>query len=66
MEKKVYRVETIVVDNDSTDRTEEIAKRSYHIGEVSIHYRIRSTPAKLRSLESGFRIGRTLIEKRFH
>ena len=43
----------------------EIAKKGYRIGEVPIHYRRRLTPAKLRSLRAGFRIGRTLIRKRF-
>ena len=43
----------------------EIARKGYRIGELPIHYRRRQTPAKLRSLRAGFRIGRTLIRKRF-
>lgn len=43
----------------------EIAKKGYRIGEVPIHYRRRPTPAKLSSLKAGFRIGRTLVRKRF-
>lgn len=43
----------------------EIAKKGYRIAEVPIHYRQRQTPAKLRSLKDGFKIGRTLIRKRF-
>lgn len=43
----------------------EIAKKGYRIGEVPIYYRRRPTPTKLRSLRTGYRIGRTLIKKRF-
>lgn len=43
----------------------EIARKGYRIAEVPITYRKRPTPAKLRSLRAGFRIGRTLIGKRF-
>lgn len=44
----------------------EIARNGYHIGEIPIYYRRRPTPTKLRALRTGFRIGRTLIRKRFH
>jgi len=43
----------------------ESGKKAYRIGELPIHYRRRPTPTKLRSLRTGFRIGRTLIRKRF-
>jgi len=43
----------------------EIAKKGYRIGELPINYRRRPTPAKLNSLRAGYRIGRTLIRKRF-
>ena len=43
----------------------ETARKGYRIGELPIHYRRRQTRAKLRSLRAGFRIGRTLIGKRF-
>ena len=43
----------------------EIAKKGYRIGEVPIYYRRRPTPTKLRSLRTGYIIGRTLIRKRF-
>lgn len=43
----------------------ETAKRRYRIAEVPIYYRQRPTPPKLKSLKSGFKIGRTLIKKRF-
>lgn len=44
----------------------ESGKRGYRIGELPIDYRRRLTPSKLRSLKTGFRIGRTLIRKRFN
>lgn len=43
----------------------EIAKKGYHLAEVPIYYRRRVTPAKLSSLKDGFKIGRTLLVKRF-
>jgi len=43
----------------------EIAKKGYKIAEVPIYYRRRVSPSKLSSLRDGFRIGRTLIVKRF-
>lgn len=43
----------------------EIAKQGYRIGEVPIQYRKRKTPSKLSSIQAGYRIGRTLISKRF-
>ena len=43
----------------------ELAMKGYRIGETPIYYRRRPTPAKLSSLKAGFRIGRTLIRKRF-
>ena len=43
----------------------EIARKGYRIGELPIHYRRRPTSAKLSSLKAGFKIGRTLIMKRF-
>jgi len=43
----------------------EIANNGYRIGEIPIYYRRRPTPTKLRALRTGFRIGRTLIRKRF-
>ena len=43
----------------------EVAKRGYKIAEVPIHYRRRTTRPKLSSLKDGFKIGRTLITKRF-
>jgi dolichol-phosphate mannosyltransferase len=43
----------------------EIAKHGYRIGELPIYYRRRPTPTKLHSLRTGFRIGRTLVRKRF-
>jgi glycosyltransferase involved in cell wall biosynthesis len=43
----------------------EIAKKGYRIGEVPVNYRRRATSPKLGSLKDGFRIGRTLIRKRF-
>jgi len=43
----------------------EIARKGYRIGEVPIYYRRRPTPTKLRALRTGFKIGRTLIRKRF-
>ena len=43
----------------------QIAKKGYQIGEVPIYYRRRQTPAKLRSLRDGFKIGWALITRRF-
>ena len=43
----------------------EVVKKGYHIGELPIRYRKRGTPTKLRALKHGFKIGRTLIAKRF-
>lgn len=43
----------------------ETARKGYRIGEIPIYYRRRPSPAKLRSLKAGFKIGRTLIMKRF-
>ncbi len=43
----------------------ELAKKGYKIAEVPIYYRRRVSPSKLNSLRDGFRIGRTLIRKRF-
>jgi dolichol-phosphate mannosyltransferase len=43
----------------------QIAKKGYKIAEVPIYYRRRASPSKLRSLRDGFKIGRTLIRKRW-
>lgn len=43
----------------------EIAKKNYRIGEIPIYYRKRPTPAKLHSFRAGYKIGRTMIRKRF-
>lgn len=43
----------------------EIAKKGCRIGELPVSYRRRLSPAKLASLRDGFKIGRTLIAKRF-
>ena len=43
----------------------QIAKKGYRIGEVPIYYRRRQTPAKLRSLRDGLKIGWALITRRF-
>jgi dolichol-phosphate mannosyltransferase len=43
----------------------EITKKGYRIAEVPIIYRRRPSPSKLHSVKAGFRIGRTLIKKRF-
>ena len=43
----------------------EATKKGYRIGELPIHYRRRGTPTKLSALKHGFKIGRTLIRKRF-
>ena len=43
----------------------QIAKKGYRIGEVPIYYRRRQTPAKLRSLRDGLKIGWVLIARRF-
>ena len=43
----------------------EIAKKGYRIAEVPILYRRRPSPSKLSSLKAGFRIGQTLVKKRF-
>ena len=43
----------------------QIAKKGYKIAEVPINYRRRMTRSRLSSLKDGFKIGRTLIRKRF-
>lgn len=43
----------------------EVVRHRFRLGEIPIHYRRRSTPAKLRSLRDGIRIARTLVWKRF-
>jgi dolichol-phosphate mannosyltransferase len=43
----------------------EVAKHKYRVGEVPIEYRKRATRSKLGSVKAGFRIGRTLLAKRF-
>ena len=43
----------------------EITKKGYSIAEVPIFYRRRATPSKLSSLKDGFKIGWTLLKKRF-
>ena len=43
----------------------QIAKKGYKIAEVPIFYRRRASPSKLNSLRDGFKIGRTLLKKRF-
>ena len=43
----------------------EIARKGYRIAELPILYRRRPNEAKLGSLKDGFRIGQTLIRKRF-
>ena len=43
----------------------EITKKSYSIAEVPIFYRRRATPSKLSPLKDGFKIGWTLLKKRF-
>ena len=43
----------------------EIARKGYRIAELPILYRRRPNEAKLGSLKDGFKIGRTLIRKRF-
>ena len=43
----------------------EVAKKGYRVGEVPIIYRRRATASKLGSIRAGFRIGRTLLGKRF-
>lgn len=43
----------------------EIARQGYRIAELPIIYRRRPNQAKLGSLKDGFKIGRTLIRKRF-
>ena len=43
----------------------EIAKKGYSIAEVPICYRRRTTPPKLNSLKDGFKIGWTLLTKKF-
>lgn len=43
----------------------QIVKHGYSIGEIPIYYRRRQTPAKLSSIKDGFKIGWTLINKRF-
>ena len=43
----------------------QIVKNGYSIGEVSIYYRRRPTPAKLSSIKDGLNIGWTLITRRF-
>ena len=43
----------------------EIVKKGYSIAEVPIYYRRRTTPPKLNSLKDGFKIGWTLLTKKF-
>ena len=43
----------------------QVVKRGYRLGEVPIYYRRRGTPTKLNSLRAGFKIGWTLINRRF-
>ncbi len=43
----------------------EIARQGYRIAELPILYRRRPNQAKLGSMKDGFKIGRTLIRKRF-
>ena len=43
----------------------EVAKKGYRIAEVPVMYRRRPNESKLGSLRAGFRIGRTLVKKRF-
>ena len=43
----------------------QIARKGYKIAEVPIYYRRRASPSKLNSLRDGFKIGRTLLKKRF-
>ena len=43
----------------------QLTRRGYVIAEIPIDYRRRSTPAKLRSLRDGTRIGWALITRRF-
>jgi glycosyltransferase involved in cell wall biosynthesis len=43
----------------------EIARNGYRIAEVPIDYRRRGTRTKLNSLRDGFRIGKTLVKRRF-
>jgi dolichol-phosphate mannosyltransferase len=43
----------------------EIARNSFKVEEVPIGYRKRKTRPKLNSLRDGFRIGRTLVRRRF-
>jgi len=43
----------------------QIAKKGYRVAEVPIYYRRRRTSPKLSSLKDGFKIGWTLITKRF-
>ena len=43
----------------------EIARNGYRIAEVPIGYRKRKTLSKLSSLRDGFKIGKTLVRRRF-
>ncbi|MFQ5924439.1 MAG: hypothetical protein ACE5IE_00385 [Dehalococcoidia bacterium] len=43
----------------------DIANKGCRIAELPILYQRRPSPTKLVSLKDGFRIGRTLIKKRF-
>lgn len=43
----------------------QLAKKGYHIAEVPIHYRPRSTRPKLNSLRDGLKIGWRLLAQRF-
>jgi glycosyltransferase involved in cell wall biosynthesis len=43
----------------------EVAKHKYRVGEVPIQYRKRTTASKLGSLKAGWRIGSTIVQKRF-
>jgi len=47
------------------DMLTEIARNGCKITEIPIYYRRRATPAKLKSLRDGFKIGRMLLRKRF-
>lgn len=41
-----------------------LARRGYRVAEITIHYRRRTTPPKLRALRDGLKIGWTLITRR--
>ena len=44
----------------------QLARKGYHIAELPIYYRRRTSPPKLKSLRDGIKIGWTLITKRLH